>query len=77
MASAWENILTRGIDAAERIVTTRLQVQSGVPNSSTADGIPVPAGEGAFPRVAGAFAGVPPFVWLGALALVGVALWRR
>lgn len=68
------NVLTRGIDAAQSVLTTKFTVSNPNPNSSTANGSPVVAGSGAF-SVGGV--NLTPVLLVGGAVLLAVLLLRR
>jgi hypothetical protein len=71
-ADAVQQLLTQGLDAAAQIKLAQLRVNDPTPYVQGPNGERVPVGQQA--GFAGALNSVPPVVWLGLVAVVGVVV---
>jgi hypothetical protein len=70
-----ENVLTRGLDAAQAVALARLQVNAPVPNTSAPNGVAVPVGEGV--GFGSALGAIPAWVWAFGAGMLALSLWKR
>lgn len=71
IADAVQNILTKGLDAAQSIALAKLQVNDPTPYVTGPNGQRVPVGQSGFTS---ALNSVPPLVWIAGLGIIGAVL---
>ncbi len=72
IGEAVQDLLTRGLDAAAQVKLAELRVNDPTPYVTGPNGQRVPVGQPG--GISGALASVPPVVWLGLVAVVGVVV---
>lgn len=71
-SEAVQNVLTKGLDAAQSVALAKLQVNDPTPYVQGPNGQRVPVGQQS--GLSGAIASIPPVAWIALIGVIGAVV---